>query len=256
MLFAVDIGNTNIVFGIFADETVRACWRVETKKQKTADEYAILIRSLLAAEKLNPQQINGAIISCVVPPLSRCFELVMQKLFNCKAVVVSPGIKTAMPILYDNPKEVGADRIVNAVAAYHQVKGALIVIDFGTATTFDVVSAKGEYLGGVISPGMVISMDALFFRASKLPRIELAAPRQVIGKNTIESMQSGIVYGYVGLVDGMVHRIWDELGGKVYTMATGGLAELISPYSTTIEKVDPDLTLEGLRLLYRLNRPA
>jgi type III pantothenate kinase len=256
MLFAIDIGNTNIVFGIFDGEAIRARWRVETKKQKTADEYSILIRSLLAADGLDAKNITDAIISCVVPPLQFCFEQVSQKLFHRRPIVVEPGIKTAMPILYDNPKEVGADRIVNAVAAYQRVHDTLVVIDFGTATTFDVVSAKGEYLGGLITPGVGISLDALVFRASKLPRIDLAKPRQVIGKNTIESMQAGVFFGYVGLVDGIVRRIWNELGGKVFTMATGGLAELIAGDSETIEAVDPDLTLHGLRILYRLNRPV
>jgi len=255
MLFAVDIGNTNIVFGIFDGDTIRARWRVETKKQKTADEYSILIRSMLAADGLDAKSITDAIISCVVPPLQMCFEQVSQKLFNRRPIVVGPGVKTGMPILYDNPKEVGADRIVNAVAAFHRVRDQLVVIDFGTATTFDVVSAKGEYLGGLITPGVAISLDALAFRASKLPRIDLAKPGRVIGKNTIESMQAGIFFGYVGLVDGIVRRIWDELGGKVFTMATGGLAGLIATDSETIDEVDGDLTSQGLRLLHRLNRP-
>jgi len=256
MLFAVDIGNTNIVLGIYEGDKLRATWRVETKKQKTADEYAILVRNLLDFYGLTPQQISGSIISCVVPPLSARFEELARKLFSCKALVVGPGIKTGMPILYENPREVGADRIVNAVAAYHRVHDAVVVIDFGTATTFDVVSAKGEYLGGTITPGISISLEALVFRASKLPRVELVRPRQVIGKNTVESMQSGLIYGYVGLVDGMVRRIWNELGKKTRTMATGGLAELICSETETIENVDPDLTLDGLRLLYQLNRAS
>ena len=254
MLFAIDIGNTNIVLGIFADDSLAATWRVETKKQKTADEYAILIRNLLAADDFAPEHIHGAIISCVVPPLQSVFENVIHKLFDCRPVVVGPGIKTGMPILYDNPKEVGADRIVNAVAAFDKVGDSLVCIDFGTATTFDVVSEKGEYLGGIITPGITISLDALFFRASKLPRIDLSPPRHVIGKNTIESIQSGVLYGYIGLVDGIVQRIWHELDRKVYTMATGGLAELIAPQSKTMKEVDQDITLRGLLLLYHLNR--
>jgi type III pantothenate kinase len=253
MLFAVDIGNTNIVLGVLEGEEIRARWRVETKKQKTADEYAILMHSLFAADGIDPAGVNGAAIACVAPPLQKCFELVCQKLFHVKALVIEPGVKTGMPILTDNPKELGADRIVNAVAAFHRLHDALVVIDFGTATTFDVVSAKGEYLGGLITPGIAISLEALFFRASKLPRVDLAVPRQVVGKNSIESMQSGIYYGYVGLVDGTVERIWGEMGRKTRTLATGGLADLIAPESKTIELVDQDLTLHGLRLLHRMN---
>jgi type III pantothenate kinase len=254
MLFAIDIGNTNIVLGIFHGERLKATWRVETKKQKTNDEYGILIRSLLFADGYDATRITGAIISCVVPPLQKTFEEVIAKLFSVKAVVVGPGIKTGMPILYDNPKEVGADRIVNAVAAYRKIQSSLICLDFGTATTFDVVSEKGEYMGGVIAPGITISLDALFFRASKLPRIDLSEPRHVVGKNTVESIQSGVLYGYVGLVDGIVNRIWDELGEQCHTMATGGLAELIAPHSKTIAEVDQNITLRGLLQLYHLNR--
>ena len=254
MLFAIDIGNTNVVLGVFDGDTIRATWRVETKKQRTTDEYSILIRNLLASEDFSPAQIDGAIVSCVVPPLQKVFEDVIEKLFHLDAIVVGPGIKTGMPILYDNPKEVGADRIVNAVAAFRKVHDSLICIDFGTATTFDVVSAKGEYLGGVIAPGITISLDALFFRASKLPRVDLSPPRKVVGKNTIESIQSGVLYGYVGLVDGIVHRIWDELGGRVHVIATGGLADLIAPQATTVDEVDHDITLRGLRIIYNLNR--
>jgi len=253
MLFVIDIGNSNIVMGIFDGQDLRAQWRIATKKQKTADEYAITIRNLFQCEELQITQVDGVIISCVVPTLLSCFEDVSQKLFETKAIVVGPGVKTGMPILYDNPREVGADRIVNAVAAYHQYNDALIVIDFGTATTFDVVTNKGEYMGGIIAPGIQISLEALFFRASKLPRVELVRPRHVIGKTTVESMQSGILYGYVGLVDGIVKRIWDEYGRKMRTLATGGLAELIFPESETIETVDQTLTLTGLYLLYNLN---
>lgn len=254
MIFTLDIGNTNIVMGIFDGEKLIAHWRAETKKNKTADEYAILIRSLLYAESISTRNIVGAMISCVVPPLVAVMTEVIQKVFACDAVVVGPGIKTGMPILYDNPREVGADRIVNAVAAFRKRHSELICIDFGTATTFDVVSAKGEYLGGLIAPGIMISLDALFLRASKLPRVEFLKPRQVIGKNTVESIQSGIYHGYAGLVDGIVHQIWSELGNKIYTLATGGLATLIASDSQTIDEVDSNLTLDGLRLLYEMNR--
>ncbi len=254
MLFVVDIGNTNVVLGVFEGETIRAQWRVATEKKRTADEYAIYVRDFFHYENIQLEKIEGSIISCVVPTLLSSFEQVCAKLFGQKALVVGPGIKTGMPILYDNPKEVGADRIVNAVAAYHRVHDALVSIDFGTATTFDVVSQKGEYLGGVICPGIGISLEALFFFASKLPRIEVAKPRGVVGKNTVESMQSGILYGYTGLVDGLVRRIWKEHGRKMKTIATGGLCEMIAAESETIEEVDQSLTLEGLRLLYQLNK--
>jgi len=254
MLFVVDIGNTNIVLGVFENENIRAQWRMVTEKRKTADEYAIQIRDFFHYEDVRLEQIEGSIISCVVPTLQASFEQMCTKLFGTKALVVGPGIKTGMPILYDNPKEVGADRIVNSVAAYHRVRDALISIDFGTATTFDVVSQKGEYLGGVICPGIGISLEALFFFASKLPRIEVAKPRGVVGKNTVESMQSGILYGYTGLVDGIVKRIWNEYGRKMKTIATGGLCEMIAAESETIDEVDQSLTLHGLRLLYQLNK--
>jgi type III pantothenate kinase len=256
MLFVIDIGNTNIVLGVFDNETIRAQWRAVTEKRKTADEYGIEIRDFFHYDDIHLEQIEGSIISCVVPTLQASFEQVCMKLFGRRPIVVGPGIKTGMPILYDNPKEVGADRIVNSVAAYHRFHDALISIDFGTATTFDVVSQKGEYLGGVICPGIGISLEALFFFASKLPRIEVGKPRSVIGKNTVESMQSGILYGYTGLVDGIIQRIWKEYGRKMKTIGTGGLCEMIAAESETIEEVDQSLTLQGLRLLYQLNKPT
>jgi type III pantothenate kinase len=255
MLFVIDIGNTNIVLGVYRGEELIAHWRLATKKQKTADEYGVLVHDLFRNRGLDPAGVDGAVLSCVVPPLHPVIESVCREYFGIAPLVVEPGIKTGIPIRYDNPKEVGADRIVNAVAAFHKFGGPLIVVDFGTATTFDAITTKGEYLGGAISPGVGISMEALFLNASKLPRIELVKPPSVIGKNTIHSMQSGIFYGYVGLVDEIVARMKAELGGKVRVVATGGLSVLIAPESRTIDATDPMLTLEGLRLLYGMNPP-
>ena len=220
---------------------------------KTADEYGVLIQQLFASKRIDPSGIDGIIISTVVPPVLPTFITLCRDHFGKTPLVVDPGIKTGMPVLYDNPREVGADRIVNAVAAFKRVKGACIVVDFGTATTFDVISAKGEYIGGAIAPGIVISLEALFKRAAKLPRVEVIEPKQVIGKNTVGSMQSGVFYGYVGLVDGIVRQIQRELGSTPTVIATGGLAELIAPTSETIDDVDQGLTLTGLRLLYERN---
>jgi len=254
MLFVIDIGNSNIVLGLYREEQIAAHWRIATKKQKTADEYGILVKDLFRSEGFSPEDVDGIIISCVVPPLLPIVEEMSQRYFQITPLVVGPGIKTGMPILYDNPKEVGADRIVNAVAAYTKYRRALIVVDFGTATTFDHISERGEYLGGIISPGIMISIEALFYHASKLPRIEVAKPRQIIGKTTINAMQSGIYYGYIGLVDGIVNRIKSEVGSKIKVIATGGLADLIAAESTTIETVEPSLTLEGLRLIHQMNQ--
>lgn len=256
MLFVIDVGNTNIVLGLFDRGELRAQWRVATRKKKTADEYAMMVLDLFRYQNIETEEIKGIVIACVVPTLLVCFEELSQKLFGQKLLVIGPGIKTGMPILYENPREVGADRIANAVAAYHKIRDALIVIDFGTATTFDVVSVRGEYMGGIITPGITISLEALFFQASKLPRVELVKPRNIIGRTTIESMQSGIIYGYVGLVDGIVHRIWKEYGRKMKTLATGGLANLICPESETIDEVDLTLTLHGLRLIHQMNQSS
>jgi type III pantothenate kinase len=253
MLFVVDVGNTNIVFGIYSGESLISSWRVATRKQNTADEYGILIAELFQHAELKMTDIKGVIVSCVVPPLVSTFTRLTQRYFGIEAINVGPGIKTGMPILYDNPKEVGADRIVNAVAGHYKYKKSLIIVDFGTATTFDAVSLKGEYLGGAIAPGINISMDALFLHAAKLPRVEFARPKSVIGKNTIHSIQAGIYYGYVGVVDGIVTRIKEELGTDPYVIGTGGLANLIAKDSKTLSEVDENLTLEGLRILYDLN---
>ncbi len=254
MLLVIDIGNTNVVCGVYKGERLLNHFRLGTEIEKTVDEYAVLIKSLLGVHGLNFMQIDGAIISCVVPPLLMTFESLCRKYIGIEPIIVEPGIKTGMPILYDNPAELGADRIVNAVAGYEKYRRALIIIDFGTATTFDYVSSKGEFLGGVIAPGIMVSLEALYGRASKLPRIELARPKSVIGKNTIHAMQSGILYGYSSLVDGIVRKIKEEVKAEPYVVATGGLARLIQNVSETIEEVDEFLTLNGLRVLYEKNK--
>jgi len=254
MLFVIDIGNTQTVLGVFKGDELQQDWRISTDKTKTADEYGVLIQNICSASGFSFEDFHAVAISCVVPPLLRSFEELCRKTLHLEPVLVEPGIKTGMPILMDNPREVGADRIVNAVAAYQEVHQACIVVDFGTATTFDCISAEGEYLGGVIVPGIGISLEALFQNASKLPRVEIARPKTVIGKNTIHSMQSGILFGYVSLVDGMVAKIRSEMGEEAYVIATGGIAELIAPESTTIQRVDRYLTLHGLRILYEMNR--
>lgn len=254
MLLVIDIGNTNIVLGVYDGNSLCAHWRVATEKTKTSDEYGMLFVNLFRTENLDIYSIDGIILSSVVPPLTPVVEVVAKKYFKQSPLIVGPGIKTGIPILYDNPHEVGADRIVNAVAAYNIWKSALLIVDFGTATTFDVVSEKGEYIGGVIAPGITISMDALFLHTSKLPRIEMKKPKQVIGKNTVNSMQSGIIYGYVGLVDGIVDRICEELSTKPIIVATGGLASIIAPESRTIESVQENLTIDGLLLIWEMNK--
>lgn len=254
MLLCIDVGNTNIVYGIFQGDTLIHQFRVESSRGRTSDEFAVVLRELLRMVDVDVSAIDAAIVASVVPSLTEPMCALVQRAIGREALVVGPGIKSGMPILYENPREVGADRIVNAVAAFDRYKQGLIVVDFGTATTFDCVTPKGEYLGGVIAPGIQISADALFSRAAKLPRVEIAKPQKVVGRNTLHSMQSGIVYGYVGLVDGIVKRLTAELGYPCKVLATGGLASLIAPLSEAIEEVDPILTLVGLRLLYERNR--
>jgi type III pantothenate kinase len=256
MLLTIDVGNTNIVYGLFDGKALVHQFRVETGRGRTADEYAVVLTQLLAMHGIAATRVDAAVIASVVPALTEPMSMLVQRAFGKEALLVGPGIRTGMSILYENPREVGADRIVNAVAAFEKVKGAVIVVDFGTATTFDCVTPKGEYLGGVIAPGIQISADALFSRAAKLPRVEIAKPPKVVGRNTVHSMQSGIVFGYVGLVDGLVERLQEELGHKCAVIATGGLARLITPLSRTIQEADDELTLVGLRILYERNAPG
>jgi type III pantothenate kinase len=253
MLLVIDVGNSNIVYGLFDGVTLKHQFRVETGRSRTADEYRVVLHQLLSMHGVAPEQITAAALASVVPSLTEPMAELVRRGFGTEPLVIGPGVRTGMAILYENPREVGADRIVNAVAAYERAKGPVIVCDFGTATTFDCVTPKGEYLGGVIAPGIQISADALFARAAKLPRVEIAKPPHVIGRNTIHSIQSGIVYGYVGLVDGVVARLREELDPKAVVIATGGLARLIAPLSLTISEAVDELTLEGLRIIYERN---
>lgn len=254
MLMVVDVGNTNTVIGIYSEKELLGHWRITTSIHRTADEYAVFIRALLQMRNIEFTDIKSVIISCVVPPLLPFIEAMFRQSLQLEPLIVGPGIKTGISIVIENPKEVGADRIVNAVAAYEEYRDQSIIIDFGTATTFDVVSRKGEYIGGLIFPGITISAEALFQRAAKLPRIEIKRPESVIGKNTIQSIQSGIFYGYCELVDGIINRIKADLTGPVIVLATGGYADLLGQETKGIDKVIPFLTLEGLRLIYEKNR--
>ena len=255
MLFCIDIGNTNIVLGVTKQEKILKHWRVRTEKDVTADELGIFINNLFRSSEIEMNEISDIIISCVVPPLLNTMDELANRYFNVRPMIVGPGLKTGMPIKYDNPKEVGADRIVNAVAAYEKYRTGLVIVDFGTATTFDCVSDEGAYIGGAIAPGVTISSEALFQKASKLPRVEIfAKPKNVITKDTISGMNAGIIYGYAGLVDGIVKRMQKEMRRKTTVVATGGLAPLIFEESETIEHVEEFLTLEGLILLFKRNK--
>ncbi|MDY2670514.1 MAG: type III pantothenate kinase [Anaerovoracaceae bacterium] len=258
---AFDVGNTNIVLGVFDGKNLIQSWRLQTDKEKSADEYGMIINELFKYNGLNIKDVDDVIISTVVPSISYTLQHLAIKYFNIRAIEVGPGIKTGMVIKYDNPKQVGADRIVNAVAAYHKYGGPLIVIDFGTATTFCCISENCEYLGGTIAPGLVISSDALFEKTAKLPRVELLEPGHVICRNTIESMQSGLVYGHMGVVDFIVNKMKEEYMEKyagsdkpIQVIATGGLATMVSRGAKSIDKVDRLLTLEGLQFIYEKNR--
>jgi type III pantothenate kinase len=259
-LLAVDVGNTNTVLGVFESEKLVAHWRIQTVAERTSDEYAVLIKTLLDLEGLPWKSISSGIISSVVPAVLFGLQRFFKQHCGTPALVVGPGIKTGMPILYENPREVGADRIVNAVAAFEDLGAArgatgCIVVDFGTATTWDVVNPKGEYMGGAIAPGLQISAEALYEHAAKLPRVELARPGKVVGRNTVASMQAGLVYGYAGMVDALVERIRAEVDFPARCIATGGLAALIATETKTIEATDDLLTLKGLKILYQRNQP-
>lgn len=249
----MDVGNTNIVLGVYDDNKLKYHWRIETNRNRTEDEYGMLIKALFEHEGQSINDVTGIIISSVVPPIMFFLEKMCEKYFRIKPFIVGPGIKTGLNIKYDNPKEVGADRIVNAVAAIHEYGSPLIIVDFGTATTYCFVNEEKQYLGGAIAPGIQISTEALYTKAAKLPRIEIAPPERIIGRNTVEAMQAGVVYGYVGQVDGIVSRMKAYSNKRPTVIATGGLAELIAKESKEIDIVDPLLTLKGLYLIYNRN---
>ena len=255
MLLAADIGNTNISLGVFQAHELIATWRLRTDAHRLPDEFGALLTTLLAHRQISLSHIESIAVSSVVPPLVTTFEELGRQYFNTQPLIIGPGIRTGVRIVTDNPREVGADRICNAAAAHRLYGGSLIIIDFGTATTFDVVSSSGDYLGGAIAPGLEIAMEALFAQAAKLPSIELQFPRTAIGKNTVHAMQSGVLFGYLGLVEGIIKRLKDEIVGDPRVIATGGLSSIIGRQSNVIDILDRDITLQGLRIIHDLNQP-
>ena len=256
LIFVIDVGNTNIVLGVYEQEQLKHHWRVETSRSRSGDEYGMILKSLFDHVGMRFSDIDGIIISSVVPPIMFALERMCEKYFGLKPLVVGPGIKTGLNIKYENPREVGADRIVNAVAAIHEYGNPLIIVDFGTATTYCYINEQKQYMGGAIAPGIGISTEALFAKAAKLPRIEIARPDNIIGKNTVSAMQAGILYGYVGQVEGIVRRMKETAGTNPTVIATGGLAGLIAKESSIIDIVDPYLTLKGLQYIYKRNQEA
>ena len=254
MILVFDVGNTNMVIGVLEGESLLTHWRIRTDNMRTADEYGMILKSLFEDQGMDKNNIKAVIISSVVPTLMMELIAMSEKYFHCQPLVIGPGIKTGLAIKYENPREVGADRVVNAVAGFHKYGGPLIIVDFGTATTFCVINDVGEYLGGAIAPGIKISTEALVARASKLPRVELIKPKSLIGKNTVASMQAGILYGFVGQVEGIINRMKSELNFNPTVIATGGLANIIAEETDAIDKIDDLLTLEGLRIIYEMNK--